>query len=140
MVPKGEYEVEEILESVIDADTFEHMYRVKWKGYGLEEATWEPKTNLAHAAALIKDFDTKQAKQTRTPRDAATTNGDAAPKPAKTTKSKSKVAKQRGRPPGRPKKSAGRPAAVAKPVKKPAARPAGRSSGRSVGRPKRVIS
>ncbi|OIW25933.1 hypothetical protein CONLIGDRAFT_512881 [Coniochaeta ligniaria NRRL 30616] len=138
-VPKGEYEVEEILESVIDADTFEHMYRVKWKGYGLNEATWEPKTNLGHAAALIKAFDSNQAKETRKPRGAASTNG-AAPKATKAAKSKSKEVKKPGRPPGRPKKAAGRPAAVAKPVKKAAGRPAGRTSGRGVGRPKKASS
>jgi hypothetical protein len=139
VVPKGEYEVEEILESVIDADTFEHMYRVKWKGYGLDEATWEPKTNLAHATALIKAFDAQQPKQTRKPRGAATTNGDSVPKATKTAKAKSKVVKKPGRPPGRPKKSVGRPPATAKPAKKSVGRPAGRSSGR-VGRPRRVIS
>lgn len=132
-----EYEVEEILESVIDADTFEHMYRVKWKGYGLNEATWEPKTNLEHAAALIKAFDAKQTKETRKPRGTAATNGNAAPKA--TTSEKSKTVKRPGRPPGRPKKDVGGPAAATKPAKKPVGRPAGRSSGRSVGRPKKVI-
>jgi hypothetical protein len=29
-VPAGEYEVEEIVDSAIDADTLEHMYLVKW--------------------------------------------------------------------------------------------------------------
>lgn len=120
------------------------MYRVKWKGYGLDETTWEPKTNLAHAASLIKAFDAKQGKQTRKPRGAATTNGAAAPK---ATKSKSKEVKKPGRPVGRPKKSAGRPAgrpaaakpAVAEPAK-PAKKPAGRPAPRRTGRPRRVIS
>ncbi|KAB5584800.1 hypothetical protein GE09DRAFT_1068294 [Coniochaeta sp. 2T2.1] len=114
VVPKGEYEVEEILESVIDADTFEHLYRVKWKGYPLDEATWEPKTNLTHAAELIRAFDAKQVKQTRKPRAA---NGTAAPKAAKAPKATptpkpakagapKSPAKKRGRPAGRPKKTA----------------------------------
>lgn len=114
------------MESVIDADTLEHMYRVKWKGYGLNEATWEPKTNLEHAAALIKAFDAKQTKETRAPKG--------------TKLAKSETAKKPGRPPGRPKKDVSPPAAAAtKPAKKPVGRPAGRSSGRSVGRPKKVI-
>lgn len=49
--------MEEILDSAIDADTMEHMYRVKWKGYPVGEATWEPKKNLTHAAILVRAFD-----------------------------------------------------------------------------------
>lgn len=112
------------------------MYRVKWKGYGLGEATWEPKTNLAHAAALIKDFDAKQRKQTGRPRGVAATNGTAA---IKATKAKSKEVKKPGRPVGRPKKSAGRPAAAKPADSKPAKKPAGRPAPRRTGRPRRVI-
>jgi hypothetical protein len=54
--------VEKIVDSQIDADTMEHMYLVKWKGYGDDENTWEPKTNLSHASELVKAFDaTKKA-------------------------------------------------------------------------------
>ncbi|KAK4451724.1 CHRromatin Organization modifier domain-containing protein [Podospora aff. communis PSN243] len=58
--PAGEYEVERIVDSQIDADTMEHMYLVKWKGYGDDENTWEPKTNLSHAPDLVKAFDAKK--------------------------------------------------------------------------------
>jgi len=58
--PAEEYEVEKIVDSMIDADTMEHMYRIKWKGYGEEENTWEPKTNLGHALELVKAFDAKK--------------------------------------------------------------------------------
>ncbi|KAM7194278.1 hypothetical protein V8F20_008025 [Naviculisporaceae sp. PSN 640] len=55
-----EFEVEEIVESAVDADTKELMYFVKWKGYPVSDNTWEPKKNLAHAAELLKAFDAKK--------------------------------------------------------------------------------
>lgn len=55
-----EFEVEEIVESAVDADTKEHMYFVKWKGYPVSDNTWEPKKNLAHAAELLKEFDARK--------------------------------------------------------------------------------
>lgn len=61
-VPAGEYEVEEIVDSAIDADTLEHMYRVKWKGYSLKETTWEPRMNLEHSAELVRAYDAKMKK------------------------------------------------------------------------------
>lgn len=155
-VPKGEYEVEAILDSAIDADTLAHMYQVKWKGYPVSEATWEPKTNLAHAAELIRAFDAKKDKKVRGPKDAAPTKSTKAPKPAKatpgseTTKATA-ASKKAGRPAGRPRKTPTAEApksAVAKSnskvVKKPGrpakspGRPAGRGTGRSaksLGRP-----
>lgn len=63
---KEEFEVEAILESGIDSDTREHMFLVKWKGYGDDENTWEPKKNLAHATDLIKAFEKKPAKPATT--------------------------------------------------------------------------
>lgn len=48
---------------MIDADTMEHKYFVKWKGYPASENTWEPKTNLVHAAQLVAAFDAKKKKK-----------------------------------------------------------------------------
>jgi hypothetical protein len=70
--PAGEYEVEKIVDSQIDADTMEHMYLVKWKGYGDDENTWEPKTNLSHAPDLVKAFDAKKKAAGRTKTAAST--------------------------------------------------------------------
>jgi len=45
---------------MIDADSMEHMYLIKWKGYGDNDNTWEPKTNLGHSSDLVKAFDAKK--------------------------------------------------------------------------------
>lgn len=50
------------MDSAIDADTLEHMYRVKWKGYSLKETTWEPRKNLEHSAELVRSYDAKMKK------------------------------------------------------------------------------
>ncbi|KAK4227235.1 hypothetical protein QBC38DRAFT_198298 [Podospora fimiseda] len=62
-VPADEYEVEAIRDSRIDADTMEHFYEVKWKGYPESDNSWEPKTNLKHALDIVKAFDSKKKKQ-----------------------------------------------------------------------------
>ena len=31
-------------------------YLVKWKGYSVEENTWEPKSHLSHAKEALKEF------------------------------------------------------------------------------------
>ena len=48
-----EWEVEEIINSRLFRNRFE--YRVKWKGYGIEEASWEPKENV-NAPRLVAKF------------------------------------------------------------------------------------
>lgn len=55
-----EFEVETILQSRKNNAEF----RVKWKGYPIEQATWEPKANLQHCQQLLDDF---LAKQTQRP-------------------------------------------------------------------------
>ena len=49
-----EYEVEAIVDSKRETDGW--YYRVKWKGYGPEENTWEPLSNLTHAQDLVSEF------------------------------------------------------------------------------------
>ncbi|RDW89710.1 hypothetical protein BP6252_01742 [Coleophoma cylindrospora] len=54
----AEYEVERILDSRLKAnDKIE--YYVKWVGYPIEESSWEPASNLAHAEKKIADFNKK---------------------------------------------------------------------------------
>jgi transposase InsO family protein len=48
-----EYEVEEILDSRLFRRRFEYL--VRWKGYGVEESSWEPRQNV-HAPQLIAKF------------------------------------------------------------------------------------
>ncbi|CUA67699.1 Transposon Tf2-7 polyprotein [Rhizoctonia solani] len=56
-----EYEVEDIVDSKRRAD--EWHYRVKWKGYGPESNTWEPKKNLEHAEEILKKYHQKLLKK-----------------------------------------------------------------------------
>lgn len=68
----GEFEVESIADSVIDADTMEHMYLVKWKGYPASDNTWEPKKNFKGGSMdLIKKFDAAKKKAEATKKAAA---------------------------------------------------------------------
>lgn len=48
-----EWEVEDILNSRMFRNRFEYL--VKWKGYGIEEASWEPRENI-HAPRLLTKF------------------------------------------------------------------------------------
>jgi hypothetical protein len=56
-----EYEVEEIIDSERRPNRW--YYRVKWKGYGPESNTWEPKANLEHAANILKKYHQKLLKK-----------------------------------------------------------------------------
>ncbi|CCO35258.1 Transposon Ty3-G Gag-Pol polyprotein AltName: Full=Gag3-Pol3 [Rhizoctonia solani AG-1 IB] len=50
-----EYEVEGIMDSHENKGKWEYL--VKWKGYGPEESTWEPKANLKNAAKHLKKYE-----------------------------------------------------------------------------------
>lgn len=54
--------MEEIVDSAIDADTMEHMYLVKWKGYPASDNTWEPRRNLKGSLELVRKFDVAMKK------------------------------------------------------------------------------
>lgn len=58
-----EWEVEKILESRIDSETYEHFYKVKWKGFSAKESTWEPKVNLTHCRESIEKFEAGNKQQ-----------------------------------------------------------------------------
>ena len=49
-----EYEVEKVLNSRIHRGNVEYL--IRWKGYGPEEDSWEPKRNVANAPELISKF------------------------------------------------------------------------------------
>ena len=55
----GEYELERLLNSQISKQGRGRgrlEYLVKWKNYPLEEASWEPVTNLMNTQEAIKEF------------------------------------------------------------------------------------
>lgn len=107
-VAEDEYEVEDIVDSAIDADTMEHMYLVKWKNYPDSQNTWEPKKNLKGSLVLVRKFDAKKkkaeaeeaAKEVAAKKTAAAASGEKKtpgrkPRAAKAVKAAKK-------PPGRP--------------------------------------
>ncbi|KAF8701279.1 hypothetical protein RHS03_06547, partial [Rhizoctonia solani] len=49
-----EYKVEGITDA--KERNREWFFRVKWKGYGLEENTWEPQSNLKNAGKILKKY------------------------------------------------------------------------------------
>ncbi|CEL54195.1 hypothetical protein RSOLAG1IB_11593 [Rhizoctonia solani AG-1 IB] len=50
-----EYKVEGIMDSRESKGNWEYL--IKWKGYGPEESTWEPKANLKNAAKHLKKYE-----------------------------------------------------------------------------------
>jgi hypothetical protein len=48
-----EWEVEEVMDSRLFRGKLQYL--VRWKGYGIEEASWEPRTNV-HAPQLTAKF------------------------------------------------------------------------------------
>lgn len=84
------YEVEEVLDSGVDAETKKLMYLVKWKGYTSKHNTWEPKKNLSGASELIKQFNANSKAENpgskkapgRKPRASTTTKGTPGRKPS----------------------------------------------------------
>lgn len=118
--PEEEFEVERIDDHKLKGKTT--LYFVKWKGYPDEENTWEPESNLAHAAEIRTEYEAS-AEKTET---APTPKKAAAPKKIPEPK---KATGQKQKPGPKPKKAA---------AKKTRAKPAGRgAAARSAGRPKR---
>ena len=57
---ENEYEVEDLLDSRISKKGCGHLeYLVKWKNYPREDASWEPKENLANAQEIVDKFHRK---------------------------------------------------------------------------------
>ena len=56
-LPEGVFIIEKILERElgIRSKIGEHRYLIKWEGYGVKEATWEPRSALP--TALVDEFD-----------------------------------------------------------------------------------
>ncbi|KAF8707622.1 Chromo (CHRromatin Organization MOdifier) domain, partial [Rhizoctonia solani] len=56
-----EYKVEGITD--MEERDGEWYFRVKWKGYGLEENTWEPQENLKNAGKILKKYEEEMRKK-----------------------------------------------------------------------------
>jgi len=54
-----EYEVEAILAKRYNCRKKRHEWYVKWKGYGPQDNSWEPKDNLHNAIELLDEFESK---------------------------------------------------------------------------------
>lgn len=52
--------VEEILDKKTQGGKI--LYKVKWQGYTVDEATWEPAENVVYIKELIEDFENKHGK------------------------------------------------------------------------------
>jgi uncharacterized protein (DUF608 family) len=57
-----EYEVQEIIDQS-ERENGQQLYRVRWKGYGEQDDTWETEENLQNAKLLLKRF--QKRKETR---------------------------------------------------------------------------
>jgi hypothetical protein len=49
------YEVEKILDKRLVGKRVQYL--VKWEGYGVEQATWEPVGNLNNVKKIVKEFE-----------------------------------------------------------------------------------
>ena len=56
-----EYEVESILDKRIRNRRTEYL--IKWLGYPIHEASWEPSIHLKNSQEFIQEFESKQTKQ-----------------------------------------------------------------------------
>ncbi|KAK3904753.1 hypothetical protein C8A05DRAFT_31467 [Staphylotrichum tortipilum] len=121
-VPAGEYEVEAIVESAIDADTMEHMYLIKWRNYPTRDNTWEPKRHLKGSLNLVREFDAQKKKA-----EAA----EAAKKAATARKTAAAATSGEKKPARGPKRKAAKAVKATKPAKKGPGRP--RRTGRTRG-------
>lgn len=60
-----EYEVDFIIDSKFSNRSKSWQYKIRWRGYGPEHDSWEPESNLAHAAAAIAEWKAKRGTQRR---------------------------------------------------------------------------
>lgn len=117
----------------VDAKTKEAIYLVKWKGYSQKDNTWEPKENLSHADALLKQYEASKKEEKAAPKTGAK-NGALKKVAAKQAAPKKAAANKT---PAAKKTAAAAKKAAASPKKKAPVKAAGRASRRGPGRPKR---
>nr|XP_054748207.1 chromodomain Y-like protein 2 [Lytechinus pictus] len=57
----------------------EFEYKIRWKGYGPSEDTWEPEENLIHCEELLRDYKNKMAAEQRNRTQLKARDGDLTP-------------------------------------------------------------
>ncbi|PFH62460.1 hypothetical protein XA68_13527 [Ophiocordyceps unilateralis] len=57
--PGNEWEIERIVDDLVEKDTLRHFYLVQWKGFDSKDNTWEPKTNMANCSKAIMAYEKK---------------------------------------------------------------------------------
>lgn len=60
---QDEWEVEKIVDSVIEEGTYRHFYKIRWKGHTSKDDTWELKRELGNCQEAIKAYERKYAKK-----------------------------------------------------------------------------
>jgi hypothetical protein len=55
----GEFEVEKILTKRGADNHIQYMYLIKWKGYPIEDCSWEPASNLQNSNRILAAFNNK---------------------------------------------------------------------------------
>ncbi|KAF8714610.1 reverse transcriptase, partial [Rhizoctonia solani] len=56
-----EYKVKGIMD--MEEQNRKWFFRVRWKGYGSEENTWEPQENLKNAGKILKKYEEEMKKK-----------------------------------------------------------------------------
>lgn len=104
-----EYEVQDILDKTVKNGKV--LYYIKWKGFPLEDATWEPIDNLGNASKIIKNFEARNGTEAKKPTKSITGRTQKEPKEKKSTSSlldRSKKIQKRSKESTREKKATGR--------------------------------
>lgn len=53
------FEVESIIDSNINLDTCRQYYKIRWKGYGAQDDTWEAKEKMNDLCLVILAYEAK---------------------------------------------------------------------------------
>jgi len=87
------------------------LYHIRWKGFPLEDATWEPIENLGNASKIIKNYEAKHGTEPKKPTKSIKDKQPKEKKEKKSTSSlldQSKKIQKRSKEPTKEKKSTGR--------------------------------